>query len=151
MRIVIMILICLPLFSFSCKNRKAIAEKEIVPMQETLQEEIKPINIVRTLPPDLDPFKVTDLQIKGSILAVSVEYSGGTAKHKFDLYTNMMIMKSMPPKLNVFLQHNANEDQAEALISKTLLFDISVVNQQYEKMIISINNYDQSVDLIKQK
>ena len=151
MRTIIMILICFPLFSFSCKNKKAIAEKEIAPMEETLQEEIKPINIVRTLPPDLDPFKVTDLQIKESILAVSVEYSGGSSKHQFDLYTNMMIMKSMPPKLNVFLQHNANGDQAEALISKTLLFDISVLSEHHERMIISINNYDQSVDLIKQK
>lgn len=151
MRIALMILLCFPLFSFSCKNKKAIAKKDIAQVEETLQEEIRPINIVRTLPPDLDPFNVTDLEVRGSVLAVTVEYSGGNSDHQFDLYTNMMIMKSMPPKLNVFLQHNAHGDMAEGLISKTLLFDVSTLNQHYEKMLIRINNYDKSVELIREK
>lgn len=144
-----MILLCIPLFSFSCKNKKSVTKEEITKVEDTLQEEVKPINIVRTLPPELDPFTVTDLQVKGSILAVTVQYSGGSKQHHFNLYTNMMMMKSMPPKLNVFLQHDSNGDRAEGLISKTLLFDLSAINQHYEKMIISINNYPHSIELVK--
>lgn len=70
---------------------------------------------------------VDSLAIKGDVLSIFVNYSGGCKDHSFDLYSNGMYAKSLPPKLTLFLKHTDNDDGCRSLISQELKFNISAV------------------------
>ncbi|MFN3167508.1 MAG: hypothetical protein ACE37H_10640 [Phycisphaeraceae bacterium] len=82
-----------------------------------------------------DPFKMSQATIEGDVLKIKVSYSGGAQKHAFELYWNGLIAKSFPPQTTLVLKHDANGDNAEALITDTLEFDLSAINKP---MIITI-------------
>ena len=146
---------CLPLFSFQCKKKKDIVKSElteetqVAELQEKMQ--IPEIRIVRTMPTETDRFHVKGLAIKGDILSIDVEYSGGSKEHTFELFSNQMLMKSLPPKMTLFLQHQANGDLAKALITKTLLFDLKLLSAPPGTTILTLNNADEPVELIRPK
>lgn len=70
---------------------------------------------------------VDSLAISGDVLSVFVEYSGGYKKHSFDLFSNGMYAKSLPPKLTLFLKHTDNDDGCRGLINQELKFNISAI------------------------
>ncbi len=67
---------------------------------------------------------VDSLAISGDILSVFVNYSGGCKEHSFDLYSNAMYAKSLPPKLKLFLKHTNNDDGCRELVNAELKFNI---------------------------
>jgi hypothetical protein len=67
-----------------------------------------------------------------------VTYSGGCADHTFELLTDGMLMKSLPPKQFYFLKHQANGDACEALISETLQFDMSGIDRANANQLVVI-------------
>jgi len=110
------------------------------------------VNIVRSLPGESDFFTVNSLSLKNKILQIEVQYAhGGQDNHTFDLYTNQMMMKSMPPKMSLFLQHKANGDMGKALKTQTLHFDLSPIAAPPGRLILMLNNTDKSVELITEK
>lgn len=118
---------------------------------EELQEEVKipEIRIVRTMPTETDRFQVKGTAIKGNLLSIDVQYSGGSKEHTFELFSNQMMMKSLPPKMNLFLQHQANGDLAKALITKTLLFDLSLLSAPPGLTILLLNNSEEAIELYR--
>jgi len=71
------------------------------------------------------PYKVDSISIDGDILSVFVNYSGGCKEHTFDLVSNGMYAKSMPPQISVVLKHTNNGDNCRELVMKELKFDVS--------------------------
>ena len=150
MRAVAMILICLPLFSFQCKKKKDMVKSEVE--MNASPDVVPQINIVRSMPSETDHFTVKGLSIDGKILQIEVSYAhGGKNDHTFDLYTNQMMMKSMPPKMNLFLQHNANGDLGKALKTETLFFDLSPIAAPPGRLILLLNKSEYTVELISKK
>ena len=93
-----------------------------------------------------DPFQVDTAWVRGNVLLLNVTYSGGCQEHVFELQSDLKYMKSMPPKLPVFLQHNGNRDHCRSMERKELAFDISGMKYAGGKTVmLRINNYDKEV------
>lgn len=84
-----------------------------------------------------DDFSMNQVSVEGDILTIKVSYAGGEAEHDFKLYWNGIVAKSYPGKTGVVLKHNANGDNAEALITATLQFDLTQIGKP---MIITVTN-----------
>ena len=69
-------------------------------------------------------YTVDSLRINGDILSIFINYSGGCSEHSFDLYSNGMYAKSLPPQLSLCLRHTNNDDACRELISQELKFNI---------------------------
>lgn len=72
-----------------------------------------------------DPITIKDAKIVGDLLHLEVEHSGGCGPHIFTLYGSKDIMKSLPPIRGLFLHHDLNGDHCRALITHTIVFDIT--------------------------
>jgi hypothetical protein len=70
-------------------------------------------------------YTIDSISIAGDILSVFVNYSGGCKEHSFDLYSNKMYGKSLPPQLSLCLKHAGADDACRELIMKELKFNVS--------------------------
>jgi hypothetical protein len=84
-----------------------------------------------------DNFSMKKAVVEGGVLKIDVSYGGGYKDHEFTLYWNGIVKKSYPGKTTVVLKHDANNDGAEALITRTLKFDLAEMNKP---MIITVIN-----------
>ena len=82
-----------------------------------------------------DPFTMSKATIDGDVLSIQVSYAGGAKEHDFTLYWNQIVARSYPGKTTLNLKHDANGDNAEALLTETLEFDLTAINKP---MIITI-------------
>ncbi len=62
--------------------------------------------------------------IKNDSLNITIEYTGGCKEHTFDLESNGVLLKSLPPKQPIHLIHRSEIDPCRALINEKLKFDI---------------------------
>lgn len=112
----ILIMLVLPVIS-SCKTKKvkrqnpADAPKELVVDKEFQFTEVKTVSIIAA-------------EIEGDVITLTLNYHGGKGMHDFDLFFNGIIMKSMPPQVNLFLKHSHTQENCEKLITETVSFDI---------------------------
>ncbi len=143
------IFIALSLFLLQCKKAKnASKEPEKKPNTEITNE--KPPQKLMTIhgsmsyewPGSTDPYDVLDIKVKGDTLAVIVQYGGGCEPHDFQMHHNMRWMKSLPPQLNLYLEHESNNDMCRAMITHTLHFDLSTCRYSPGKSVIFILNGD---------
>ena len=72
-------------------------------------------------------YTVDSISIKENILSVFVSYSGGCKEHAFELLSNGMYAKSLPPQISVVLKHTNNGDNCRELVMKELKFDVSAL------------------------
>lgn len=134
---VILIIIFLIPFFFACR-KKGMAKttgksKQISISKPVVQEPADTIPLVKSaiVDPETDmtntgsPYSVDSMKIEGDTLSVFVNYSGGCKKHSFDLYSNGMYAKSLPPQLTVNLKHNGYDDGCRKLIMEEVKFDVS--------------------------
>ena len=92
----------------------------------TDEPEVQMLNIdLEYSPRETDAFMINEVSLDGVILTVVVQYSGGCKDHEFKLISNQRYMKSMPPQLPLYLEHESNDDNCRALIIQTLKFDVS--------------------------
>lgn len=120
--------------SQGCKKKKsAVAVSETnsasgTPSAQSMQSEVgmSEVNIspTYTWPGMVDPFNIESTGISGDTLFVVVSYGGGCEKHDFTMNTSMMWMKSNPPQLNVYIEHNSHGDKCRAMIQETLAFNL---------------------------
>jgi hypothetical protein len=82
------------------------------------------------------PTTINDVKLNGNTLMMSISYTGGCAKHTFDLIGSEMISKSLPPIRSVSLIHNANDEACKREMFDTLYFDIT--NLAYKKEVGSV-------------
>ncbi len=91
-----------------------------------------------------DAYKLSEPRVSGDTLFVQVEYSGGCKDHVFTARHNGQYMKSMPPQLNVTIDHNANGDKCRELIRETLAFDLKSCRQGKSGTLILLLNGDRA-------
>ncbi len=81
-----------------------------------------------------DPFLLVGAELKGKCLEIEVEYSGGCGGDVWTLAWNGMLMKSLPPKANIYL-HLKDDDACREIVRKKISFDISSI---YTKEVVLI-------------
>jgi hypothetical protein len=86
-----------------------------------------------------DDFDMKKVVIDGGVMKIDVSYPGGAKEHEFTLYWNGIVARSYPGKTTVVLKHNANGDNAEALLTETLQFDLAKMNKPM--IITAINDH----------
>lgn len=108
-----------------CKTQKM--KKKTTSTEEATMIEAPSLFIDKTYTPNKDnsPYTINAVRIAGDMLSIDLQYSGGDKEHDFKLITNKMYMKSFPPKLNLFLEHNTNGDAARSIVKKTLIYNIA--------------------------
>ena len=119
------------LILFSCSNAKKMSQK-----MENNSNSVNPSEIKIAILGDNNQSSlqttINKVVLKGNILQLSIEYTGGCAQHQFDLVGNEMISKSLPPIRSINLIHKTNvEESCKRAMYDTLYFDIS--NFAYQK------------------
>lgn len=91
-------------------------------------------------PGTTDAFNILEQKVVGDTLITTVEYGGGCQEHIFTMNTTSAWMKSMPPKLNLWLEHENNNDMCRALIREDLRFNLKPIRYSAAQSIIIIVN-----------
>jgi len=95
-----------------------------------------------------DRFNLIEQSINGDTLILVVEYGGGCKDHFFTMNTNSAWMKSMPPKLNLWLEHENNDDNCRALITKSLFFDLKPIRYNPSQSVLIIVNGEEEKSVL---
>lgn len=117
-------------FFCNCKGKEEATARVITEDTEEIasaeQPEVQALSIdFEYSPRETDGFMINEVSLDGVILTVIVQYSGGCKNHEFKLISNQRYMKSMPPQLPLYLEHQANNDNCRALVIQTLKFDVT--------------------------
>ncbi len=141
--------IALSLLTTQCKKKKEVTKEttqysmsENQPSSE-MSNKVQPMVIDRNYswPGSTDPFTMLSQRTSGDTLFLKVQYGGGCKEHVFTMNTQLMWMKSLPPQLNLWLEHESNDDLCRALITKELAFDLKGVRSPTgNKVSLIINN-----------
>jgi hypothetical protein len=114
------LLIVLPISHYS----NAAEEAPNIPGLTVVEQGLVKIKDIKS-----DPFTMTEVKIIGGVIRIKVSYAGGHKDHDFTLYRGNTVKESNPPQVDVYLKHNANGDKAEALLMKTLEFNLADLNK----------------------
>ncbi|HLV29984.1 MAG TPA: hypothetical protein VKY57_00305 [Chitinispirillaceae bacterium] len=105
------------------------------------------ITVLSGLPDTIicDPFQFNSVNVIGSTIEIIVQYGGGCKKHKFSLLTTGLLKESFPPQLDLILSHDSDGDECKAIVTDTLLFDLSSlfsIAEDYEEIILNVIDYN---------
>ncbi|WNG34018.1 hypothetical protein F0U61_10490 [Archangium violaceum] len=81
-----------------------------------------------------DPVDITGLSLSGDLLLLEVSYGGGCAEHDFGLSWEGAFAESNPTQAWLVLFHDAHDDGCRALITETLRFDLTSLNERWKEM-----------------
>jgi hypothetical protein len=151
MRVALFVLIAL--VGVACKNKAQIAQEkstesalpltpaalDVTPERlQTDQTEpsIKNLGIIKNpeyVPnTEMRPVNMESVEIIGDSLFIPVNFSGGCKNHVFNLTHTGAYMESMPPILDIYLEHEDNGDACRALITEKLGFDLTQLRYSNE-------------------
>ncbi len=138
----------LALLLASCGNKKNTAETQMPDNSATQTSGEASLIIDQSGNFDQgDAYTVKSAEIKGDSLRMTITHGGGCKDHEYKLYTNGAMMKSLPPKMNLVLHHNGNEDYCRALIQKELSFSIAELKSMAGgRIILNLANFDQPLE-----
>ena len=71
-----------------------------------------------------DNLQITSVSREGNSFKIIVAYSGGCKKHEVNIVWDGVVKLSNPCKVNLILEHNANGDTCEAMVTDTLDLNI---------------------------
>lgn len=80
-----------------------------------------------------DPFTMNGASIDGDELTIGVSYPGGCRDHRFTLYMQPVFAESDPARAHLYLTHDGNGDDCEALISERITFDVREIAELYRE------------------
>lgn len=131
-----------------CKTKQPVVKEEdgLGMMQELLTGNDGFITVDKAYvgPAKGDAFTIQDMSVVGDSLFIGVQYSGGCKTHEFKMISNGNMLKSLPPQLPLYLEHNGNGDNCRALKSEKLAFDLKPLRAQQGKKIKVFVNDDKS-------
>lgn len=78
-----------------------------------------------------DPATIRSAEVRGDSLELTVNYGGGCREHSFLLLSDAAWMESNPVQVGVKLSHDAKGDFCDALLSRTLRFDLTPLKVAY--------------------
>jgi hypothetical protein len=138
----IALLVTLGTLLMSCNCKKKTADKNA--KNETAMNAVK-VQPGYVAPAENDPFTIDNAVVDGDNLVLYVSYSGGCKTHVFEAFASDVYMKSMPPKIGVFIAHENNEDLCKAVVSDTLTFDLSTIKYPGKTsdytVVVNVNNW----------
>ena len=119
------------MISSSCKMRGEM-KTSLADQTETINAiEKETVSIVEIDPTckniKTDSFRLLESNVEGDNLILLVQYGGGCEEHEWKLKTNGAYAKSLPPKITLNLEHNANGDRCRALLTDTIEFNLEPV------------------------
>lgn len=114
----LLILTILTLAFSSCKNTESVTGSD-----ESNQNTAYLSDVIENDDFD-DPCNILEVSISKNTMRLIVNYSGGCSSHEFQLAGSSSVMKSFPPKRNVSLLHNGNNDLCKMLVTDTVTFNI---------------------------
>ena len=128
---VLIIVGVLIMISSSCKMRGEM-KTSLADQTETINAiEKETVSIVEIDPTykniKTDSFTLLESNVEGDNLILLVQYGGGCEEHEWKLKTNGAYAKSLPPKITLNLEHNANGDRCRALLTDTIEFNLEPV------------------------
>ncbi|MEN9333810.1 MAG: hypothetical protein RLY35_990 [Bacteroidota bacterium] len=131
-----------------CKTKQPVVKEEdgLGMMQEMLTGNDGFITVDKAYvgPAKGDAFTILDVNVNGDSLYVGVQYSGGCKAHEFKMISNGNMLKSLPPQLPLYLEHQANGDNCRALKTEKLAFDLKPLRTQNGKKIKVFVNDDKA-------
>jgi hypothetical protein len=71
-----------------------------------------------------DPVTINTAEVKGDSLWMTVSFGGGCRGHTFLLLGGGPWLESYPVQTGVRLSHESNDDPCDAMLSRTLKFDL---------------------------
>jgi hypothetical protein len=78
-----------------------------------------------------DPLWLPGYWLDDDILSLEVEHGGGCAEHEYYLVAWGGWMESFPVQVNVLLAHEDHDDPCDAIIRRTLRFDLTPLKDEY--------------------
>lgn len=113
------------------------------------QNTVKEIIIDNNYTPTKNNIEVTSLKIENNILYVGVKSFTACNEDDFNLYTSDRVLKSLPPKKVLQLEHISKNDNCSEKLNKELTFNIEKLNQNnnYKELVLMLNN--KTVSLFK--
>lgn len=78
-----------------------------------------------------DALVLREYSLEGPVLSLAVEYGGGCESHDHDLVAWGGWMESFPVQVNVLLTHEDHDDPCDALLQRTLRFDLTRLREDY--------------------
>jgi hypothetical protein len=99
-------------------------------------------------------YTINSFSMEGDILNINITYRGGCGQHSFELYSNGFLKKSLPPQVDVFLEHKkenalaaGRQEPCSKEIKQTLKFNISALKKpNYNLIVVNINSADNKVE-----
>ena len=98
-----------------------------------------------------DHYNILSAEVEGVLLFMTIEYSGGCARHDFQFIGNRGFSKSIPPQRSVMLMHDNGDDMCEAMVKRDIEIDISELAMKQEKgneIILNLEGYDEPLKFI---
>ena len=123
------ILLLFILLCYSCEKEPADIQ-DLPVCQSIILEDLLHSNSM--LPSD--PFNIMSGEITDDCLKIEVSYGGGCKEHDFSLYYEHLPPLS-PYSGSLLLSHDAKGDLCEALITETLYFDLTAVQDTARNMV----------------
>jgi hypothetical protein len=109
------LIVCFTAF-VSCKTEPITTSLEDSSNETRVEEAQELIN---------SPFSFIEVAIEGDTLIAQVQYSGGCGNHEFEIEKAGFLMKSLPPKQPIKINHLSGLDPCRALIRQELKFNVS--------------------------
>ena len=129
----------------SCKSRKTKTNESdktaVAPLSQ--KPAVQPV-LLDTTHYGRDSFEANNVRVSGDTLFIEVEYSGGCKEHVFTARHHGNYMKSMPPQLNLFVDHQGNGDSCRELVRRTIAFDLKSCRVGKSGTLILLINADRS-------
>jgi hypothetical protein len=152
MRVACISLAAMVLLAVACKSSKENQQTEKVRPSDSNQEstnaeELLPITVeIGFQPSGSDPFSLNSVTISGDTLILSVQHSGGCKEHSWYMYTSGVIIKTYPPKLELYPVHKKNSDMCKALIKRDLKFNLAPLKfPGNDKLLLQIEGFPEFI------
>ncbi len=80
-----------------------------------------------------DDFRLTDVSVDRDSLMTSVEYGGGCESHEFNLIAGDRFYGEEENTVDIIISHNSHDDPCEALLRRTITFDLEPIQERYRE------------------
>lgn len=81
-------------------------------------------------PPGLDEFEIVSHEVRGQFARLDIQYSGGCAEHDFTVWWTGLGAPSCPASAAIELQHYANGDSCDTLVTESIWVDLTPTLEQ---------------------
>jgi hypothetical protein len=97
-----------------------------------------PLSLTNPIPSGA-PISIDAVRRRGTVLEVDVSHAGGCGRHEYSLHWTGEIRETFPSRATVFLLHlDPDNDPCEAMLHRTLRFDVSSIGGTPDTRMIGI-------------